>query len=385
MSHVLLTVSGRLSPTINEDTAAGKRPRADYMLMAETFNADLLDYDRARPQAGWFGRLLEKLGGPNLMLAWVCFRLNPRYRVIFTDGEQVGIFLALFSKFLGWGRGRARHLMIVHILSVGKKMLFFDWLRIHSHIDTFFCYSTWQQQFIQQRWHIPPERVIFTPFMVDSHFFNPSTLPNTPITNTPITNTPITNTPITNTPITNTQSTNTPISTPTLCSVGLEFRDYPTLMDAVRGLDVHVIIAAGSPWSKRSDSTADQSIPPNVTVRRFSQYELRQVYADSRFVVMPLYNVNFQAGVTAILEGMAMGKAIICTRTPGQTDVVVEGETGLYVPPADPQALRDAITHLLTHPEEAEAMGQRGRELIQSTMSLDQYVTRLKRYVEGNS
>ncbi|MBK9055161.1 MAG: glycosyltransferase family 4 protein [Chloroflexi bacterium] len=361
MSHVLLTVSGRLSPTINEDTAAGQRPRADYMLMAETFNADLLDYDRARPQAGWFGRLLEKLGGPNLMLAWVCFRLNPRYRVIFTDGEQVGIFLALFSKFLGWGRGRARHLMIVHILSVGKKMLFFDWLRVHSHIDTFFCYSTWQQQFIQQRWHIPPERVVFTPFMVDSHFFNPAALPNAPITNPPIT------------------------TTPTICSVGLEFRDYPTLMDAVRGLDVHVIIAAGSPWSKRSDSTADQSIPPNVTVRRFSQHELRQVYADSRFVVMPLYNVNFQAGVTAILEGMAMGKAIICTRTPGQTDVVVEGETGLYVPPADPQALRDAITHLLTHPEEAEAMGRRGRELIHATMSLDQYVTRLKRYVEGNS
>jgi hypothetical protein len=36
-------------------------------------------------------------------------------------------------------------------------------------------------------------------------------------------------------------------------------------------------------------------------VRKFTQYELRQLYADSCFMVMPLENVKFQAGVTAIL------------------------------------------------------------------------------------
>ncbi len=166
-----------------------------------------------------------------------------------------------------------------------------------------------------------------------------------------------------------------------ICSVGLEARDYPTLIAAVRDLDVQVTIAAASPWSKRADSTQDQAIPENVTVRRFSQFELRQLYADSRFMVMPLHNVEFQAGVTAILEAMAMGRAVICTRTPGQTDVIVDGETGLYVPPGDPQALAVAIKHLLANPREAERMGQAGRRLVEQSMSLDCYVERLREIV----
>ncbi len=98
---------------------------------------------------------------------------------------------------------------------------------------------------------------------------------------------------------------------------------------------VQVVLAAASPWSKRSDTTQTRAVPPNVTVRRFSQFDLRQLYAQARFVVVPLFQVNFQAGVTTILEAMAMGKAVIVTRTPGQTDYIQEGVTGLYVPLAD--------------------------------------------------
>src|SRR5205823_8678819 len=126
---------------------------------------------------------------------------------------------------------------------------------------------------------------------------------------------------------------------PHICAVGLEARDYPTLIQAVSGLDLEVTIAAASPWSKRSDTTEGEAIPENVRVSRFTQFDLRQLYADCQFMVMPLYDVNFQAGVTAILEAMAMSRAVICSRTPGQTDVIVDGETGLYVPTSDPQAL----------------------------------------------
>jgi glycosyltransferase involved in cell wall biosynthesis len=168
-----------------------------------------------------------------------------------------------------------------------------------------------------------------------------------------------------------------------ICAVGLEFRDYPTLIEAVRGLDVELIIAAASPWSKRPDSTADQAIPANVTVRRFSQFELRQLYADSQFVVMPLYNVDFQAGVTAILEAMAMERAVICSQTPGQTDVIVDGETGVYTPVGDPAALRAAIQGLLDDPQAAARLGAQGRTLIENRMSLDRYVERLKQSLQA--
>jgi glycosyltransferase involved in cell wall biosynthesis len=159
--------------------------------------------------------------------------------------------------------------------------------------------------------------------------------------------------------------------------VGLERRDYPTLLKAVEGLPVNVVIAAASPWSKRSDSTQGQAIPDNVEVRKFTQHDLRQLYADSRFLVMPLENVEFQAGITAILEAMAMERAVVCSRTPGQTDAIIDGETGSYVSPGDPAALRAAIEHLLNHPEVAERMGKSGRRIVQQHMSLERYTERL--------
>ena len=357
MNDVLLTVSGTIDPQIETQIANGERPFADYIAMARTFGADLVDYAEARRRTGRLGRLLEKVGGSNLMLAWFCFQERKRYRVIVTDGEQIGIPLAGLLKLFGRGK-RPLHYTIVHILSVGKKMLFFDWFKLQSHIDIFFVYSTWQKQFIESRWHVSADRVVFTPFMVDADFFSP------PQAN----------------PLAIKAALNLP-DKPILCSVGLEFRDYPTLMKAVKGLDVHVVVAAGSPWSKRSDTTEGEEIPDNVTVHRFSQHDLRDLYALSDFMVMPLFNVDFQAGVTALLEAMAMEKAVICSRTPGQTDVVVEGETGLYVPPGDAGALRLAIKRLLSQPDLVEQLGQNGRLRIENEMSLDRYVVRLNRYV----
>jgi glycosyltransferase involved in cell wall biosynthesis len=352
MPEVLLTVSGTIDAQLYQQLAAGQRPVPDYLAMAKAFGATLLDYPTARRSAGRIGHLLEKLAGPNLMLAWACFRMCNHYRVVFTDGEQIGIPLAVFMKFLGWLRGsRPRHLMITHIISTRPKQFFLDILRVQSHIDIFFVYSSWQKRFIETRWKLPATRVVFTPFMVDAAFFSLQQVK--------------------------------PQRRNMICAVGLERRDYPTLLKAVDGLDVQVVIAAASPWSKQADSTAGQAIPPNVTVQRFSQRELRQLYADSRMLVMPLYDVEFQAGVTAILEAMAMQRAVICSRTRGQTDVVVEGKTGLYVPPGDPQALRAAIQRLLDSPAEADQMGLAGRQLVEQRMSQSAYIVRLQIYMQA--
>src|SRR5258708_3819552 len=130
---------------------------------------------------------------------------------------------------------------------------------------------------------------------------------------------------------------------PQICAVGLERRDYETLLRAVEGLDVRVVIAAASPWAKRPEGIGMKIIPDNVIVKKFTQFELRQLYADSSFMVMPLENVKFQAGVTAILEALAMERAVICSRVPGQIDVVIEGNNGRYVPQGDPVVLRAEI------------------------------------------
>jgi glycosyltransferase involved in cell wall biosynthesis len=62
----------------------------------------------------------------------------------------------------------------------------------------------------------------------------------------------------------------------------------------------------------------------------------------------------------AILEAMAAGKPVVTTRVGGNPEVVVDGETGLLVEPADAQALASAITRVLTRPTEARRLGLNG-------------------------
>jgi starch synthase len=61
------------------------------------------------------------------------------------------------------------------------------------------------------------------------------------------------------------------------------------------------------------------------------------------------------------LEAMACGTAVVGTRVGGIPEVVADGETGLLVPPEDPEALAVALNVLLRDPGRARAMGQAGR------------------------
>jgi len=79
---------------------------------------------------------------------------------------------------------------------------------------------------------------------------------------------------------------------------------------------------------------------------------------------------------------MAMGKAVICSSVDGQRDVIQPGKTGLFVPPHDPRALREAIEYLWSHPETAAEMGKQGREYIEKYHTLDSWITDVQHIVE---
>lgn len=63
----------------------------------------------------------------------------------------------------------------------------------------------------------------------------------------------------------------------------------------------------------------------------------------------------------ALLEAMAAGKPVVASRVGGVPEAVVEGQTGLLVPPGDPAALAEALLALLEDPARAAAMGAAGR------------------------
>jgi glycosyltransferase involved in cell wall biosynthesis len=98
---------------------------------------------------------------------------------------------------------------------------------------------------------------------------------------------------------------------------------------------------------------------------------------------MPLYPTDFQAGVTTILEAMAMQRAVVCSRTAGQTDVIADGRTGVYVAPSDPTALRAALEELLADPERAARLGRAARDFVVDQCDVRVYAERLARAVDG--
>ncbi|WP_254546622.1 glycosyltransferase family 4 protein [Halomarina pelagica] len=95
----------------------------------------------------------------------------------------------------------------------------------------------------------------------------------------------------------------------------------------------------------------------------------------SLFDVFALPSVA-EACPMAVLEAMAMERPIVATRVGGVPEQLDDGVHGRIVPPADPEALADAIAETLSDPDLARRRGERARERAREEFSLDRCVDR---------
>src|SRR5437879_2837472 len=98
------------------------------------------------------------------------------------------------------------------------------------------------------------------------------------------------------------------------------------------------------------------------------QPDVRPYLAAMNLVVLPSRS---EALGLALLEAMAMGKAVVASAVGGIPEIVADGVTGKLVPPEDPTALSRAIIELLSHPERLIEGGRQGRKRIHSSFTVE--------------
>jgi glycosyltransferase involved in cell wall biosynthesis len=92
---------------------------------------------------------------------------------------------------------------------------------------------------------------------------------------------------------------------------------------------------------------------------------LADAYRSASVVVLPSLTDAESFGM-CLIEAMACGRPVVGSRVGGVPYVVDDGETGLLVPPGDPDALAAACVGLLRDPQRAARMGAAGRAAVEA-------------------
>lgn len=323
------------------DVASGLRARPEFLCFANATGAHILSFsDTAIPESAP-GAIYS---APQELARIILSKTNT-YDAVIASGEDVGLALAHYAKDTG---NPTPIFVITHGMNLSNPRYVEFLQSISTPQIHFLCLSERIRRTLADTCGINKNYLHNTGYGVDTEFFRP--MPR-------------------------------PAARPLIVSAGTAVRDYETLLAAVGDLAIDVAIAADSAWHPAPVSLPP-SLPPNVDVRSYGNYvSLRELYSRASFVVVPLLPALRASGYAVTIEAMSMGKAVIITETRGSSDLVVQGTTGYYVPPADADELRRIIDLLLKDTDHACRLGNAARQRIESKFSLEHHCERLLRVV----
>jgi len=152
-------------------------------------------------------------------------------------------------------------------------------------------------------------------------------------------------------------------------------REVVKIVPEVRFLVVGDAAVGKEEYQKRMrDLSAELGLADKILFLGYRK-EVVKIIAALDILVLPSLREPF--GLVS-LEAMAMKKPVVATNTGGSPEVVIDGKTGLLVPPRDSGALFSAIIRLLKDKELARKMGAAGRERATSFFSSEFTISRLQ-------
>ncbi|TRZ52994.1 glycosyltransferase [bacterium] len=162
-------------------------------------------------------------------------------------------------------------------------------------------------------------------------------------------------------------------------SVGKDpFRDYQTLVDAVKNTDIPLTIV-----TRPEHIVPFLPLPANISSKTVTTQELLNEYLKAKVFVLPLTlrtGVNEAVGTSTLVEAMAMGKAIVATRTFTMESYIIDGENGILVPEGDSEAMRRAISDLLQNEEKRKRIGRVARDFAMNHCDAEKFARSLSDY-----
>lgn len=114
-------------------------------------------------------------------------------------------------------------------------------------------------------------------------------------------------------------------------------------VEAMRGVDATGVIV-GDVENTNYMKELEQMLPDNIIILPGTD-DLAPVLANADIVVSA--SIKPEAFGRVAVEGQAMGKPIVATNIGGALETVINGKTGIYIPPNDVMAMRAAIIRLL--------------------------------------
>jgi glycosyltransferase involved in cell wall biosynthesis len=158
-------------------------------------------------------------------------------------------------------------------------------------------------------------------------------------------------------------------------------KDFSTMIRAARLLaadcpqDWRFILMGSGTERPRLMAEADDLVRQGVVAFVDAGLEvLPSVSAAHIGVLMTDEHVHMEGCANSIMEYMACGLPVVCTRGGGNAELVVEGETGYLIGAGDHRLLVDRLRELAGDPELAERMGRRGRGRLLGLFTVERMV-----------
>jgi glycosyltransferase involved in cell wall biosynthesis len=143
---------------------------------------------------------------------------------------------------------------------------------------------------------------------------------------------------------------------------------------AERFSDLHLVIAGRGPDSDVLERYAVDLPRVHFLGWVASREQVGDLLSAADVVACPS---RFEAFCYVAAEAMAAGRPVVASAVGGLRDLVVNGHTGLLVPPGDAVALAEALEKVLLNPDAAETMGRTGQARIETEFSETVVVPRL--------